>query len=59
MAQQRMNYSGGGASQNVMLNIDHIDHIEVVRSRMIQVNDTQSEFLKWLSASEDPTSINW
>jgi len=56
MAQKRMNYPGGGASQNVMINIDHI---EAIRSRMIQVNDAQSEFLKNLSVSEDPTSISW
>lgn len=51
MSQQRMS---SGTSQNVQ----NIDNIEVVRSRMIQVNDAQSEFLANLSASED-TSLNW
>lgn len=55
MSQQRMNYPSGGTSQNVI----NIDNIEVVRSRMIQVNDAQSEFLANLSASDDPTSLNW
>jgi len=53
--QQRMNYPGGGTSQNVI----NIDHIEVVRSRMIQVNEAQTEFLANLSASEDPSSVSW
>ncbi|RIA96519.1 hypothetical protein C1645_733262 [Glomus cerebriforme] len=52
--QQRMNYTGG-----ITQNVTNIDHIEVVRSRMIQVNDAQSEFLANLSVSEDPSWINF
>ena len=47
--QQRINYSGGGTSQSVI----YMDNIEVVKSRMIHVNDAQSEFLANLSVSED------
>ncbi|CAG8659926.1 13894_t:CDS:2 [Funneliformis caledonium] len=45
-----------GIPSGAMLNIDQI---EVVRSRMIQVNGAQAEFLEFLATAEEPNSISW
>ncbi|CAG8771304.1 6568_t:CDS:2, partial [Acaulospora morrowiae] len=47
----------GNYALSSQINMENMDQVEVVRSRMIQVNDAQGEFLAGFDVND--TNVNW